>query len=454
MKRIAIVEDTECLREALRAILCAEGFSVDAYCGAEEAFASILRNPPAAIVSDLKLPRKNGVELLKELRAAGVDAPFIVMTAFGTIETAVEAMREGAANFITKPFEPRDLIAALRDMLLAKSNGGRAAAPGSGGSRPFVTQDLRTQNILKQAAKAAPVDTSVLILGESGTGKEVLARLIHDKSARRTKSFAAINCAALQPGLMESEFFGHEAGAFTGADQPRIGLLEYASEGTLFLDELAEMPVSLQVKLLRALQEREVRRLGGNRTIKINPRIIAATNRDINESLAAGTLREDLYYRVAVVSFKIPPLRERREDIMPLIEHYLQLYAAANNKIGIEIDPAAINVLRRGSWPGNARQLENVIERAVIMASDIILPEHLGLDLSLDFDALHDASETLPQIAETAAKAAEINFITKVLRDTRGNKLKASRILGVSYKTLLNKVKEYKLESSFEESSA
>jgi transcriptional regulator with PAS, ATPase and Fis domain len=284
-------------------------------------------------------------------------------------------------------------------------------------------------------------------LGESGTGKELLARYIHTNSPRKDKPFIAINCGAIPDALLESEFFGHEEGAFTGATQSRIGVLELASEGTIFLDEVGEMPPSLQVKLLRALQEREVRRVGGSKCVSVNPRVIAATNKDITKAIASGELREDFYYRVAVISFSIPPLRERSGDIITLAERFVEYKCAKLGRQTLKIDPVALDILAMYPWPGNIRELDNVMERAVVLADTEIKPEHLGIHVKLDIASLEEATRTLPQIAAQAVRQAEVEAISRVLEVTKGNKSKAAILLGVSYKTLLNKIKEYQMES-------
>jgi transcriptional regulator with PAS, ATPase and Fis domain len=287
----------------------------------------------------------------------------------------------------------------------------------------------------------------VLIQGESGTGKEVLARYIHDHSERHAQPFIAVNCAAIPADLLESEFFGHEAGAFTGATQSRVGVLELAHRGTIFLDEVGDMPPLLQVKLLRALQEHEIRHLGGIKQIRVTPRIIAATNRCIEEAIISGQMREDFYYRLAVVTFTLPPLRDRREDIIPLVQRSIAHFSMLLGKGEVTIDPLALEMLEAYNWPGNIRELENVIERAVLMCNQEIKPEHLGIYVRLDLDTLEEAIKTLPEITSQAVRRAEVEAIERALKMTGGNKSKAADFLGISYKTLLNKVKDYSLST-------
>jgi DNA-binding NtrC family response regulator len=390
----------------------------------------------------------NGIELLAETRKIDTEVPYLIMTAYGSVDIAVQAMKEGANDFITKPFEPEALCTTLRDVITNKQITNRMLGKHQRRPRRFLTADPVTEKLLHQAKKVAKVDSSVLILGESGTGKELVARYIHQHSPRKDKPFIAVNCGAMPADLLESEFFGHEEGSFTGATQQRIGVFELAGDGTIFLDEVGDMPAALQVKLLRALQENEIKRVGGSKTIKINPRIISATNKDIEDSLDSGDLREDFYYRIAVISLAIRPLRERRQDAELLIQYFNDYFSSTGESKPLKISPAAKKLLCSYPWPGNARELENVLERASILAEGSeILPEHLGIDLNLKFDIIDDAKMTLPEIASQAARAAEVELIQKILNQTMGNKTKAAQKLGVSYKTLLNKIKDYEIQA-------
>jgi two-component system response regulator AtoC len=444
MTKVLVVEDADSLREVLCSVLESEGFEVTSCASGEEALPILKVKSFDCILSDYKLPSLTGIDLLLEARKVLPAVPFVIMTAYGSIQLAVEAMKQGATDFISKPFEPQTLCDLLNQVIKHRRIIDRSAGLRSRRERRFLTQDVSVEKILAQAKKVAAVDTSALILGESGTGKELLARFIHEHSPRRDQPFVAINCAATPDTLLESEFFGHEAGAFTGATQTRPGLFEVASGGTIFLDEVGDMPLTLQVKLLRALQEREIKRVGGTKTIKINPRIIAATNKNVEEAILAGALREDFYYRLAVITFTIPSLRERKGDIELLTQSYLEGFGRSTGKT-LSLGEAAKRVLVSYPWPGNARELENVIERASVLAEGEIAPEHLGISLPLDFKALSEAGETLTQVAQQAAQGAEIKLITQALRQTKGNKTQAAQMLGVSYKTLLNKVKEYEL---------
>ncbi|MCB0318186.1 MAG: sigma-54-dependent Fis family transcriptional regulator [Bdellovibrionales bacterium] len=447
MSRILIVEDADSLRDVLQVVLKHQGNIVDAFPTAEEALEVIRQGKDYdCIISDFKLPKMNGIDFLREFRKISERTPFIIMTAFGSVEIAVEALKEGANDFICKPFEPQDFCDSIQQTIKHRQVIYRELGLESKRSRRFLTINNKAERILNDARKAAKVDSTVLILGESGVGKELLARFIHEHSDRKDKPFVAVNCAALPAELLESEFFGHVAGAFTGATQSRIGMFEYAAEGTIFLDEIGEMPASLQVKLLRALQEKEIKKVGSNDIVKVAPRVICATNVDVIKAVENKDLREDFYYRIAVIELKIPPLRERKDDIDLLVGRYMDHFAEVLGKEKPTIDNEALELLKQHSWPGNARELENVIERAMVLAKDTILVEHLGLNLNLDFEAIQDAALTLPEIAGKASREAEFSAIVKALEYTRGNKSRAAKLLGVSYKTLLNKVKEYDIE--------
>lgn len=448
MEAILVIEDDASLREVLCTVLQTSGFSVLSAESAEESLPIFATERIDCVLADFKLPGMNGIELLRKVRETLPRVPYVLMTAFGSVAVAVEAMKSGATDYIAKPFEPSTLATMLRDVIKHNRIIDRDGAERSKKQRGFFTTSPEMEKILAQARHVARVDSSVLILGESGTGKEVLARYLHEHSARRDKPFIAVNCAAIPPDLLESEFFGHEAGAFTGATQCRVGVLELASAGTVFLDEVGDMPPLLQVKLLRALQEHEIRHVGGNKQIRVTPRIIAATNRDIEAEIASGEMRDDFYYRLAVVTFNLPPLRERKEDIMPLVERSMKHFAAMMGKENISIDPVAQDMLMTYSWPGNVRELENVIERAVIMCDHEIRAEHLGIYVRLDLAAIEESIKTLPEIASQAVRKAEVEAIERALHVTGGNKSKAADILGVSYKTLLNKVKEYNIASA------
>lgn len=450
MEKILLVEDADTLREVLSTVLKTEGYLVDAFSDAESALKEMKNADYALILSDFKLPQKNGLDFLAQVRQLLPHTPFIIMTAYGSIDIAIQAMKLGANDFITKPFEPNFLCSTIADVIKHKRIVDRELGKETRRSRKFISEDPQMLTILEQAKKVARVDSSVLILGESGTGKEVFARYIHENSARSQKPFVAVNCAAFPAELLESEFFGHESGSFTGATQARVGLLEIASEGTIFLDEIGDMPPALQVKLLRALQEKEIKYVGGNKTVKINPRIISATNCNLEDALNSGKLREDFYYRLNVISFELTPLRQRPKDIELLTNYFVEYFCQTNGREAVKIEDSAWRLLKTYAWPGNIRELENVLERAVILCAKSIKAEDLGLSqtFGLDVQSIEESVQTLPQVAQRAVRKAEVDLILKTLKQTSGNKTKAALVLGVSYKTLLNKIKEYELDTS------
>jgi two-component system response regulator AtoC len=444
MDRVLIVEDSDSLRDSLKMLLEREGYDVEARSNAEDALCSISDKSFSLILSDYKLPGLTGIDFLKKARDKSPSVPFLVMTAFGSIDLAVEAMKFGANDFLPKPFEPSQLCSVVRDMVNHQRVLDRSTGRTARRKRPIITQNPTFLSILEQTKKVARFDTPVLILGESGVGKELLARHIHEHSPRKDEKFISVNCAAIPAQLLESEFFGHEAGAFTSATQSRPGLFEIAKNGTIFLDEVGDMPKQLQVKLLRALQEGEIRRVGGNTSIKINPRIIAATNQSL-DNIANSSLREDFYYRLAVFSVTIPPLRERKEDLEILVKAFLEDFCEAGGVKAPEIDPETWELINNYNWPGNVRELENIMERASLLAQGKLLPEHLGINPKIDFNSINEILTSLPEVAEKASRIAEIEMIKKILQKTAGNKSRAAEVLGVSYKTLLNKCKEYEI---------
>ena len=444
MKRLAIVEDVDTLREVLCAVLDAHGYETVGFCDVESALKQCRESSFDCILCDYKLPQRTGLDFLLDLRERSVTTPFIIMTAYGNVELAVEAMKNGANDFLTKPFDPDALISSVEQVINHRRIVDRGARGGSSSGREILFASSCMKQLLQDAVKVARVDTSVLLLGESGTGKELVARHIHANSPRANKPFVAVNCGAIPPELMESELFGHESGSFTGATQTRIGVFELASEGTLFLDEVGDMPLPLQVKLLRVLQERELKRVGGTKVIKINPRIVAATNHSVDELLTNGIIREDFYYRIAVVTLRLSPLRERKGDIDILTDEFLRYFSKQFHK-DLTISPEARNMLRRYQWPGNVREIENVLERASLLADRCIEELDLGISLRPSFEAMQESIEGLSSISGKASRKAEAELISRTLMEAGGNKSLAARKLKVSYKTLLNKVRQYEL---------
>jgi two-component system response regulator AtoC len=445
MDVVLVVEDADTLREALSAVLREGGFEVVAVSDAEQALHMLNLHSCACVVSDFKLPVMNGIELVRRVRATGSPLPFIIMTAFGSIDVAVEAMKSGASDFITKPFDPHAVVGMVRQVIEHHRIIDRNCTKRRRVQHGVITRSPRFQKVIDQGRKVAQVDSPVLLLGESGSGKEVMARFIHEQGPRRDRPFMAVNCGAVPEELLESEFFGHEAGSFTGATQRRMGIFELAQDGTVFLDEVGEMPPHLQVKLLRALQQHEIRRVGGTSHIPIRARLLAATNRSIGDALRSGMMREDFYYRIAVIAIELPPLRERHEDIPDLISGMISHFASLHGRGRPGLDHVAADMLCAYTWPGNVRELENVVERAVLMAGDEIKPEHLGINVAIDFSAFEDATRTLSEVASAATREAEVAAITRALSITAGNKMQAAELLGVSYKTLLTKVRDYSL---------
>ena len=444
MDSILVIEDTQSLREVLCTVLNCEGYHVTGVGSAEEGLEKLKTDSFTMVLSDLKLPGMSGLEFLKAAKTEQTTLPIIVMTAYGNIDIAVQAMKHGATDFITKPFDPAMLCNLLSQVAQHRRIIDRNLSNPAGRKRKFITQDPSAQLILHQARKVAPLKSPVLILGESGTGKELIARLIHENSPRAEMPFVAVNGGSVPNEMLESEFFGHEEGSFTGATEKRIGLFSIADKGTIFLDEIGNMSTALQMKLLRVLQESEIRPLGSNKTQKIDVRVISATNVNLNESLKNKDFREDLYYRLGVVILEIPPLRERKDDIELLANFFIK---SLSNELGREALPLtkdAISILCAYDWPGNVRELENVIEQSLVFASDKIGPECFEFG-QVNTEAV-DEINTLTCIASEAAKKAEIEAIRKIMAQTKGNKTKAAKALGVSYKTLLNKVKEYDLD--------
>lgn len=439
---VLVVDDDATARRMLDVRMRALGCQVAMAETGREALTAIERDLPAVILLDLQMPQMDGMEVLRTLNREGVDVSTIVITAHGTIETAVEAMKEGAVDFILKPFDPQYLEIAVRRALerrqLLDSNRlfrDALAAQSSNilGESPLIQAAVQT------AKKAADTNSTVLLLGESGTGKEVFAHTIHQWSPRRDKPFVVVNCVALSEHLLESELFGHEKGAFTGAHQAKKGKFEAANEGTVFLDEIGDMPPSLQTKLLRVLHDHEFERVGGSRPISTDIRVLAATNRDLDEAVKAGRFRADLFYRVNVIRIVLPPLRDRKEDIPALAQHFRARYAAETKRPVRRISAEAMDLLCRYDWPGNVRELANTIERAVVLCSgETIVPTDLALP------GAHPPSRTpdLLPAGEADGFHEQLNayrrqVLLTALRRTDGNQTQAAKLLGIRRTSLL-----------------
>jgi DNA-binding NtrC family response regulator len=439
MATILIVEDEAKMRRLLELNLGEEGWSTFSSGDAEEGLKILGREAIDLVLTDFKLPGMNGLEFLQSIRRVNAEVPVILMTAYGSVETAVEAMRKGASNYVLKPFSLEEIKLVVRKELdvrqLQSENRTLREELGKRYDYPnIVAKSSRMQEVLAAVERVAPTNSTVLIGGESGVGKELIARAIHQHSKRATGPFIKINCTAIPENLLESELFGYEKGAFTGATNSKPGKFELADKGTLFLDEIGDVPTATQAKLLRVLQEREFERLGGTRTIKVDVRMIAATNRDLRAALEQGTFREDLYYRLNVVPIDVPPLREHKEDIPGLVEHFLEEYSAQNGKQLRGIAPSAMQTLTGFHWPGNVRELQNIIERAVTFArSDRIEAGDIQLD-SEPSKGDAGAKGFLP--AGMTLDSWEDEMIREALRRANGNKSQAARLLGLTRNAL------------------
>jgi DNA-binding NtrC family response regulator len=454
-ERILIVEDDAAARVGLEQLVKSWGFLAESAADGEEALEKVTSFRPAIVISDLVMPRLDGLGLLRALQTQGADVTTLLLTAQGTVETAVEAMKEGAYDYLTKPVDIQRLkilldkvVERLETQREVKALRRQLREHGTFGSMIGNSPEMR--KIYSIVEQAAPTSASVLIMGESGTGKELVAQTIHQLSPRASFPFVAINCAAIPETLLESEIFGHEKGAFTGAADRRQGCFELADRGTLFLDEIGEMTPATQVKLLRVLQERRFRRLGGRIEQSVDVRVIAATNIDPLEAVQKGKLREDLYYRLNVFSFRLPPLRERKEDLPLLIQAFVNEFNTRNQKSIAGVDNQAMRLLEQYSWPGNVRELRNVIERATILApGPFIEPKYLPASLSEE-----PVPANQPQVAlgpGTTVEEAERRLIMMTLEHTRDNKTRAAEILGISLKTLHNKLNKLRLRPKKQE---
>ncbi len=431
MKPILVVDDDRNMREAMKATIERAGYPVEITSSPLEALDLIDRKEFSLVITDMKMPGMSGLELLKQIRLKSISVPVLVITGFGTVENAVECMKLGASDYIMKPFDFKTLIQAIKRL-----TGGNEDSSNT----EIITRDERMLYILRLAGEIAKTDTTVLITGESGTGKELLARYIHKNSNRSERRFVAVNCAAIPENLLESELFGHEKGAFTGATERKLGKFELANGGTLLLDEIGEMPPALQAKLLRVLQEREIDRLGSKEPVPVDIRVIATTNKNLTEEVEKGNFRADLYYRLSVFPIELPPLRERPADISLLAEHFMRLYSRQYGKPLKAIDQDAQKYLLSRAWKGNVRELENVIQRAVIMCQgELLTVDALKGPLSEKATTENSGFKTL--------KEMEKEMILRTLKATEGNRTRAAEVLGISVRTLRNKLNEYALEA-------
>ena len=447
---ILVIDDESEMRSALSHALTRNGFSVESAASGMDALVRIKKDPFSLVITDIKMPEMSGMEVLGAVKKLTPGIPVIVITAYGSIHNAVEAMQAGAADYLLKPFSFETLNATVKKVLDCTDSNGCGQTKQNTKVQPtiktLVTEDPKLLDILKLAKSVATSRSTILIQGESGTGKELLAVYIHENSGFNDEPYVAVNCAALPDTLAESELFGHEKGAFTGAVNRKMGKFELAKHGTVVLDEISEMTLPLQAKLLRVPQEREIDRVGGSRSVPMHARVVAISNVDLKKAISQNKFREDLYYRINVVPFTIPALDERKGDIPLLVEHFLEKYAQLNNQEKKKISDAAMTQLVNKEWKGNIRELENSIERAVLIGSGPeLLPEHLFFDPA-DSPSRSQSHSVLSMWAGTTVKEMEKQLITKTLEEVNDNRTHAAELLGISIRTLRNKLREYKQE--------
>jgi two-component system response regulator AtoC len=450
-QRILIVDDDDALRESLELILGAEGYTVLSAASGEEALTRLEDVPVDVVLCDLRMPGLDGFELIPQIARKLPGTPIILMSAHGTEDLAVEAIQRGAYDYLAKPFQPAEIRLTLlkaheREQLRRENALLQRDVTRSLGERAIVAASDAMIELLEMLERTAAYKSTVLVTGESGTGKEVIARSIHAQSPRREAPFVAINCGAIPENLLESELFGHAKGAFTGAGRARRGLFAEADRGTLFLDEIAELPTALQVKLLRAIQEEEIRPVGESKPLSVDVRVIAATARDLTLEMREGRFREDLFYRLDVVHLEMPPLRERREDIPLLVDHFLGRFSQDLGKPVRRISDEAIARLLQHRWPGNVRELENVIERAMILTDgDTIEAAALPpLSRELSQPSQDEPAQTDEDFdLKRGRQAFEAQLIRRALRETGGNRTHAAKLMGISHRALLYKLKDY-----------
>ncbi|MBX3128730.1 MAG: sigma-54-dependent Fis family transcriptional regulator [Polyangiaceae bacterium] len=441
---VLVIDDEPNARTALAEILKEEGYTVETAADGFKGLSRFDEFGPDLVLTDLKMPGMDGVELLRKLRERGTATPVVLMTAFGAVETAVSAMREGADDYLTKPLNTDELVLVIdrcldRMKLRREAQSLKAQLNERYRFDNIVGTSAEMQEVFKSVAQVAPSRATVLLTGESGTGKELVAAAIHHRSTRREGPFVKLHCAALAETLLESELFGHERGAFTGADRRREGRFEQANGGTLFLDEIGEISPSTQVKLLRVLQEREFERVGGNQTLSVDVRVIAATNRDLRQLASEGRFREDLYYRLNVINVHLPALRKRPSDVPALAMHFLQRFAKENDKRVTRFTDAALAILVAHTWPGNVRELENVIERAVVLAEEeAVDAHHLPREI-----AQTDAHDAAPRIPGATMSDIERFAILRTLEAHGGSTSRAAETLGISVRKIQYKLHEY-----------
>jgi len=451
IEKVLVIDDEELIRNFIIRTLEKNQFEVMTAENGKAAISLIRENAFDLVFTDMKMPDLTGIEVLKKVKQISPQAIVVVITAYGSVENAVEAMRYGAFNYLIKPFSEETIKAVIdkandHQKLLHENHFLREEVTRKGNSAfRVIAESPVMKSVLKDAARVAKSNASVFISGESGTGKEVIAQEIHNQSPRAGRPFVKVNCAAIPETLIESEFFGHEKGAFTGANQKRIGRFELANCGTLLLDEITEIPLALQAKLLRAIQEKEFERVGGTKPVKVDVRIISTSNRDIAKAIDENILREDLYYRLNVVPIYLPPLRERPEDVVPLAKYFLKRLCQENHKMINRLTDEALERLLAYTWPGNVRELANIMERAVVMNTTLAIEP---MDLALDFNkkanakrAKAPAQNALP--IGVSLRELEKRLIIETLQVHNNNREKTAKVLGISTKTLRNKLNAY-----------
>jgi len=452
MPNILVVEDKDSMRNMLYDTLTEEGHRVDAAADGRQALDLVTNKSYDLVLTDLRMPDIDGLAVLSKVKELDQETSVIVMTAYGTIEDAVRAMKEGAFDFLTKPFDTEHLCVLINRALenrrlVAENTHLREQLLSQHGIDNIIGKNEKMIELSQMVHKVAKSDASVLLQGESGTGKELFARAIHNLSDRSTGPYITINCAAIPRELLENELFGSEKGAFTGAHARKMGKFEIANGGTIFLDEIGDMDIALQAKLLRVLQQKNFERLGGTKTVDVDVRVIAATNMDLPELIRQKLFREDLYYRLSVFPLHIPALKERPDDIPLLTEHFVQKYCLEMKKPLKGVSREAESILEQYHWPGNVRELENTIERAVILAEGKkITPEHLAIRLRRTNEIRLRDGAGLKEIGAHAQMQAEKSTIMRVLKEVRGNKRKAAQVLQIDYTTLFDKMKKYDIE--------
>ena len=449
-RHILVIDDEENMRHMLSLMLARQGYNVDLAADGAEALNRLLDTIYDYILCDVRMPEMDGKTFLMRALEQRVSAPIIMMSAYGAVETAIECMKKGAYDFISKPFKKDEIVMVLkkaeeRERLKEENRQLREVAAGRFSYSGILSRNARMQEIFSQIRKVADLKTTVLVLGESGTGKELVARALHQNSRRSQQQFVAVNCGAITENLLESELFGHVRGAFTDASSDKTGLFEQADGGTLFLDEIGEMPLSLQVKLLRVLQEGEIRRVGDSASRKIDVRVVSATSRDLSADVAVGRFREDLYFRLNVFCLQLPPLRERVEDIPLLAEYFLSRHGSGNDSGALRIEPDAMRSLMAHAWPGNIRELENTVERACILCeAGHITTSCLPPSVRLPAEKCPDDSGACENLSiKRAEDAIERELIRKALVKTGGNRTQAAKLLEISHRSLLYKLKEF-----------